>query len=210
VRQVSGWRKGEPAFVVDAELLALADRVEGSIGLRVRRARRLATDPYAAHMGTREEARATARRTLARVLRAVVGVRDREDGSYPDARFRFTECILDRAAILRGAAIEARVGKRAEPKATMAMAIGVADTIASEFPQLSARMRERPRILRTLAAIASASKSAKRVPWQLIVGAWDGIEAKVDVDTWRVAWSQRKGRTVGHATTDGGAHHRST
>ncbi len=166
----------------DSELLALADLVEQAVDVRLRVARRLGRNPTDEPlMGSIEERRRAARRTLQRILRALGGHRAEDGAPYLDARMRLTGCILWRASACRGDGTQP----------DLHMARGVADTISREYPALAARMKEPDRIERILLAIASAAASAKKKPLKLIAATWDGIEAAPrNPVRWGIDWSE--------------------
>jgi len=171
----------------DQELVALADRVNDAVGLRVRLAHDLVSDPHFHVPGDRDDAKRSARRTLERILRAIGGLRDGAGaGQYLDARMWLTLSILTRASTIRGSGM----------KATPWMARGVATGIASRWPSLSAKIHEPDRVERLRSAIDSVAASAKRTPWAVIASTWDGIEKRAQSpEVWRVQWA-KYGRRV--------------
>lgn len=175
----------------DAELLELAALVEDAVRVRVSLARRLVLDRDAPHVGTLDEAKSRAKRTLERILRSLGDLRE-EDGvlhseAYRDARMVLTQAILWRAGICRSGGTQ--------PTAEMAEGAGAA--VAQLYPTLADAMAEPMRIERIREAIASAAASAKRISWKMIAATWDGIESGRDEmgrdpERWRKDWDEHR------------------
>jgi hypothetical protein len=191
---------------VDPKLLAEAERELDQVEAQVRWDRMLldtvrgAGSPHFARGGVAIEPTQEVRRIARRCRRmnfAADGLSDELIGvGYRDARMLFTGLVLYFGGLWR----KRKPPRTAADKAWRQQneeqnARGIAHRVAERYPLLRPSLSSPECVEAIRLAVDSARASPRRVPWRLLVKAWNGLELRPQSEErWRQDWVRHQAR----------------